>query len=70
MPINISKLVLHNLCVPFSKRICARELQSRVNSARQRGNTLGLWAAFHAQAQAQIAADNARIENAWSALGQ
>jgi hypothetical protein len=68
--INVSKLVLHNLTSPWDKRISARELQAKVDFARQRGNILALWSTFHAQAQAQVQAENSRTESAWQALGQ
>lgn len=70
MTINHDKLCLHNMAVPFAKRISAAELQARVNAARQRGNTLALWATFHVAAQAQVQADNARMAGVWQALGQ
>ncbi len=58
--VNVAKLVLHNLSVPFAKRISRAALATRVECARARGDVLALWATIHAECEPERAAIRAR----------
>lgn len=46
-PLNVSKLVLHNLCQPFEKRIDPVALDTRRRFARARGQALAVFTQIH-----------------------
>lgn len=62
IPMNISKLVLHNMTTPMEKRISNGEIRERVAIAKVRGTVLALAATIREEIRPQVEAMRKAVE--------